>query len=333
MTWRTPAAFLLILPLGAILLWFFRHKRKPAALIFSSLTLFKNVAPSWRSRLVKLPALLRLAAIVLAIVALARPQRADIKVKKNVEGIDIMIALDVSDSMLIEDMTPVNRIESAKATIKDFVRGRFSDRIGLIVFSGESYTRVPPTLDYELLLGSLAEVETNAHLKMGTALGVALANAVSRLKDSTARSRVVIFLTDGENNSGTIDPETALNIAKGYAVKVYSIGVGRDGNTQLPVYVTDHYGNKVKHYQNFYSKVNEELLERMATETGGKYYRASHSNSLKPIFQDIDRLEKTKIEVNQFKKYVELFPSILRWAILLYALAWLLSRTVLRSLP
>jgi Ca-activated chloride channel homolog len=333
MIWRTPAAFLLILPIVAILWWHYKQKVKPAAFVYSSLSLFKEVAPSWRARLVVLPKLLKIVALVLAIIALARPQRADIKVKKNIEGIDIMIALDVSDSMLIEDMTPMNRLESAKSTINDFVKGRASDRIGLVVFSGESYTRVPLTLDYELLLNSLSAVVTNQNIKMGTALGVALANAVSRLKDSVAKSRVVIFLTDGENNSGTIDPETALEIANGYGVKVYSIGVGRDGNTRIPVYVTDNFGNKVKRYQSFYSKINEELLNRLGTETGGKYYRATSSPALQSIFADIDRLERTKIEINQYKKYVELFPPVLQWAIWLYALSLLLGCTILRSLP
>src|SRR5262249_32216463 len=153
--------------------------------------------------------------------AIARPQRADTKLKRDVEGIDIVIVQDISDSMLIEDMQPENRMVSTKKTIKEFIEGRASDRIGLIVFSGEAYTRVPLTLDYPLLLKSLAEVTTSRNIKMGTAIGVGLATGVARLKESTAKSRVIVLLTDGENNSGTIDPDTAIEIAKGYGIRVY----------------------------------------------------------------------------------------------------------------
>lgn len=244
-----------------------------------------------------------------------------------------MIAFDISDSMLIEDMTPVNRLESAKETIKKFVSGRETDRIGLVVFSGESYTRVPLTLDYPLLLKSVSEVQTSRNIKMGTAIGVALANAVARLKDSTAKSRVVILLTDGENNSGTIDPETALDIAKGYGIKIYSIGIGRDGQAQLPVILEDAFGRKIKRYRPMHSKVNEELLGRMARETGGKFWRASMSNALQGVFNEIDKLERSKVEVNQFTKYKELYQWYLRLGLVLFALGWIFQKTAYRRLP
>lgn len=281
----------------------------------------------------QLPLLFKIVALVLAVVALARPQKADTQIKRNVEGIDIVVALDVSDSMLIEDMKPENRLEASKKTIENFIKQRISDRIGLVVFSGESYTRVPMTLDYPLLLQSLSEVSTTKNIKMGTAIGVALANAVSRLKDSTAKSRVIIFLTDGENNSGTIDPQTAIGIAKDYDVKIYSIGMGKDGETKLPVVVTDGFGRKRKTYRPFFSKVNEDLLNQMAVDTGGKYYRANTSNSLEEVFDSINKLEKTKIESTQFTKYEEHFKNLLVWALAFYLLSFVFGQTLLRRGP
>lgn len=333
-SWATPWAFLLFLPLIMIVAWviYNRRRRRPTVL-FSGLGLLKKAHKTIRSRLVLLPFILKLLAIGLAVFALARPQRADTKVKRNVEGIDIMTVLDISDSMLIEDMTPVNRLEASKKTIKEFIEKRVSDRIGLVVFSGESYTRVPLTLDYPLLQKSLKEVETSRNIKMGTAIGVALANSVARLKDSTAKSRVVIFLTDGENNSGTIDPETALEIAKGYGIRIYSIGMGRDGQAQLPVYIQDARGRQIKRYRPIHSKINEDLLGRMAEETGGKFFRANTTEALEQVFQEIDSLEKTKIEVNEFTRYAELFPPYLQWSLMFYFASFFLGRTVLRRGP
>jgi len=334
MTWASLWAFWLLVPLVATVVWRFIHRRKQIPSIqFSSVALLKEAGQTMRSRLTVLPFILKIIGLALVIVALARPQRADTKIKRNVEGIDIVISLDISDSMLIEDMKPNNRLEASKKTIRDFVKGRLSDRIGLVVFSGESYTRVPLTLDYPLLLNNLKAVQTSRNIKMGTAIGVALANAVSRLKESTAKSRVVIFLTDGENNSGTIDPITALEIAKGFGIKIYSIGMGRDGQAQLPIYIDNGRGGKIKRYRPIHSKINEELLGRLASETGGKYYRAINSRTLEDVFRDIDRLEKTKIEVNQYTKYAELYPLYLKWGLLALLLSAFLGRTVLRRGP
>jgi Ca-activated chloride channel family protein len=312
-----------------------RRGKKEASLQFSSLQEVKLATPGLKARLSWLPEILKLLSLVFAILALARPQEASTKTRKNVEGIDIIICMDISDSMLIEDMKPLNRLESAKDTIKKFVQRRTSDRIGLVVFAGESFTMVPPTLDYQMLMSRVDEITTahDAHIKDGTAIGVALANAAGRLKDSTAKSRVMIFMTDGENNSGTIDPETGLEIAKGYGIKVYSVGIGRDGPTRLPIYQRDVFGNKVKTYQPFESTVNENLLSRMASETGGKYYRASKEDSLSGIFKDIDSMEKTKVDVNKYTRYTEKFPPYLVTALILYLLSMLLSRTWLRRLP
>jgi Ca-activated chloride channel homolog len=332
--WASLWAFALLIPLAVAIAWrWYRRRRMHATMRFSSLAPLKELSRGVRARAAGLPTLVKAAAVVLAVVALARPQRADTKIKRNVEGIDIMIALDISDSMLIEDMQPENRMESAKLIIKEFIEGRFSDRIGLVVFSGESYTRVPATLDYPLLLKSLAAVETARYIKMGTAIGVALANAVARLKDSTAKSRVVILLTDGENNSGTIDPETALEVAKGYGIRVYTIGAGQDGQAQLPVYLETPTGERIKRYRPIHSTVNDELLGKIATETGGKYYRATTTGALKKVFSDIDKLEKTKIETNQYTRYAELFPPYLQWSVWLYLVAIALGHTILRRAP
>ncbi len=334
MSFQQPAYFLLFIPLVVVAAYrFYLKQRKLPSIQFSYVAVLKSVPSGARAKLSFLPDILKFLALSLVIIALARPQEANSKVKKNVEGIDIMVVMDISDSMLIEDMTPENRLEAAKKTIHDFISARGSDRIGLIVFSGESYTRVPLTLDYPILLESLEKVEPTRNLKMGTAIGVALANGVTRLKDSTAKSRVLILLTDGENNSGNIAPETALEIAKGFGIRVYSIGIGQDGQTQLPVFTTDPFGRKIKTYQPFSSTVNDDLLTRIAEETGGKYFRASKTQVLQNVFREIDRMEKTKIDVNRYVKYAELFQTYLRWGIIFYLLSFLLSRTFLRRAP
>ncbi|MFV3408793.1 VWA domain-containing protein [Bdellovibrio bacteriovorus] len=336
MTYHSLWALWFLLPLVLILIWnFWKRKKKTPTLQFGSVELLKSVTPTVRTRLMHLPVILKSLALVFAIVALARPQEMNTKIRKNVEGIDIVICLDVSDSMLIEDMKPLNRLEAAKETIAKFISARTSDRIGLVVFAGESFTMVPPTLDYQMILQRVNEISSasSAKIKDGTALGVAMANAAGRLKDSQARSRVMIFMTDGENNSGTIDPETGLEIAKGYGIKVYSIGIGKDGPTRIPVYSRDIFGQKVKTYQPFESTVNEDLLGRMASDTGGKYYRATTEGALQKVFSDIDTLEKTKIDVNKFTNYTEKFPPFLIWALVLYLAGLLLGRSWLRRVP
>lgn len=336
MTFHSSWAFTLFIPLLLVLVWFFiQRRRKTPTLQISSIRILKEMSTTGKSQLMHLPVLLKALGIAIAIYALARPQEMNTKIRKNVEGIDIVIALDVSDSMLIEDMTPLNRLEAAKATIKQFIEGRSSDRIGLVIFAGESFTLVPPTLDYQMLMGRVNDITTaaSANIKDGTALGVALANAAGRLKDSQAKSRVVIFMTDGENNSGTIDPETGLEIARGYGIKIYSIGIGRDGPTKIPIYTRDVFGQKIKTYQPFESAVNEDLLTRMAKDTGGKFYRASKGDALQGVFKDIDNLEKTKIDVNKYTNYTELFPPYLLAALVTYLVGLFLGRSFLRRVP
>ncbi len=333
-TWHNPEAFLLFLALPIVCAWiFYRRKKLKPTLQFSGVAQFQNIKKTPRMFFKHLPLILKLFSFIFAILALARPQLVDQKIKRNVEGIDIMITLDISDSMLIEDMQPENRLESSKYMIQKFIEGRSSDRIGLVIFSGESYTRVPLTLDYPLLLKSVKAIEITRNIKMGTAIGVALANAVARLKESTAKSRVIVFLTDGENNTGTIDPITALDIAKGYKIRVYSIGMGKDGESQLPVYLEDSMGRRIKRYRPIHSDINVELLERMASETGGKFWRATTGKALEEAFKEIDSLEKTQIELNQYSKYTEKYLLFLEIAAALYALSLVLSRTLLRRMP
>jgi Ca-activated chloride channel family protein len=333
MSFQSGWAFFLLIPLFLLAAyWFWRRSSRTPSLQFSQVFVVKKISSGWRAKFWWLAEGLKYLSLVFVIIALARPQTSDTQTKRNVEGIDIMIALDISDSMLIEDMKPNNRLEAAKDTIKNFIKGRSSDRIGMVIFAGESFTLVPLTLDYDLVLSRLEDVTTaqQAHIKDGTAIGVAMANAAGKLKDSVAKTRVIVFMTDGENNSGLIDPETGLSIAKGYGIKVYSIGMGSSGPTKIPIYQKDMFGNKVKTYQPFESTVNDDLLGRMASETGGKYYRASKEDSLGPIFKDIDKLERTKIDVNKYTRYTELYQKYLWMAFWTYLLSLILSATVLR---
>ena len=308
--WGQPWFLLLILPwMGLVYYLLVYNKRQSSTLQMSSLISFKSWAGRGRVFFVKLNRFVMLLSLLLLILALARPQRSDSKVKRNIEGLDIVVVLDISDSMLIEDMKPFNRMESAKDTLNKFVKMRSSDRIGVVIFAGEAFTLVPPTLDYDLIMERVSKITTaaRARIKDGTAIGVGIASGAARLKDSQAKSRVMIFMTDGENNSGTIDPETGLEIAKGYGIKIYSIGVGRSGPTKIPVVTQDMFGNPVKRYQPFESTVNDELLARMASETGGKYFRATKEDSLTGVFNEINTLETTKIEDNKYVQYQEYF--------------------------
>ncbi|MBC7741601.1 MAG: VWA domain-containing protein [Bdellovibrionaceae bacterium] len=334
--WGQPVAFLLLIPwFGLIYLTMLRKRTSRASLKMSHIGAFKKWLGRGRIPLYKLNQALLMFSLLLLIVALARPQRADAKVKRTLEGLDIVIVLDISDSMLIEDMKPINRLESAKETLINFIKQRQSDRIGVVIFAGEAFTLVPPTLDYQLILDRVEKITTaaSARIKDGTALGVAMASGAARLKDSQAKSRVMIFMTDGENNSGTIDPETGLEVAKGYGIKIYTIGIGRSGPTQIPQITRDLFGNKVKRYQPFESTVNDELLTQMADVTGGKYFRASKEDSLAGIFKEINSLETTKIEDNKYTRYEEFFPYFALLGLILFLIYRGLQLSLLKVGP
>lgn len=329
-------AFSLLIPWVMLCYYLLLKKnRSVASLRISSVKNFQKWQNRGRVVFFKLNQVILLLSLLFFILALARPQRADSQVKRTLEGLDIVLVLDVSDSMLIEDMKPHNRLESAKQTIANFVKQRMSDRIGIVIFAGEAFTLVPPTLDYQLILDRVSQITTaaSARIKDGTAIGVGMASGAARLKDSQAKSRVMIFMTDGENNSGTIDPETGLEIAKGYGIKIYTIGIGRSGPTKIPVYTQDLFGNKIKHYQPFESTVNDELLGQMASVTGGKYFRASKEDSLSGVFGEINKLETTKIDDNKYVRYEEFFPIFLISGLLLFLFSRGLSMTLLRVGP
>ena len=328
--WSFPLAFWLFVPFTILFLYyFFIGKNKKSAFRIS---FFKSppFSSTFRTQFIHLPAVLQFAGLFLLILALARPQAVDTYAKRSAEGIDIVIVLDTSDSMLIEDMSPGNRIESAKKVIKEFIKGLVYDRVGLVVFSGESYTKVPLTLDYGVLLSGVEEVRVShydPYIKKGTAIGVALVNASARLKQSQAKSKVVVFLTDGEDNVGAITPQTALDIVKRYEIKVYTIGVGgKAGRARIPREFTNPItGRKETAYQQLQTKINEPLLRQIAGETGGKYFRADNSKALEIIFSEISRLEKSKIELTEWRRYREMFPKFVEKAALLYVTALLLS--------
>jgi len=333
--WANSWAFLLLLLLPFLYFIFLRRQKRKATFQISSVALFKAWQNRGKASLIVANQVILFVALVLFILALARPQTMDSKVKRTLDGMDIVIVLDVSDSMLIEDMKPLNRLESAKETISGFIKQRTSDRIGLVIFAGEAFTLVPPTLDYQLIIERVSQIQTarDARIKDGTAIGVALAAGAARLKDSQAKSKVMVFLTDGENNSGTIDPETGLEIAKGYGLRIYSVGIGKDGPTKLPIYSQDMFGNKVKRYQAFESTVNEDLLGQMAKVTGGKYFRANKEDSLQGIFSEINKLETVKIEDQKFVRYNEYFYLFLEFGLLLLLVHSVLNLTYLRRGP
>ena len=333
--WESSWAFLLIpllLGLFIINIWF--AKSKSTSLQFSNLKLIKTIPKSWRVRLAWLPLAILTSGLALVIFAAARPQLSDERVKKFSEGIDIMLTLDISDSMMIEDMDPMSRIDAAKKVLVDFVKERPSDRIGLVAFKGEAFSRVPMTLDHEILIKNIKSLDPiNRNIRDGTAIGSALALSVARIRDSTAKSRVIILATDGENNMGMIDPESALEIAKGFGLRIYTIGLGKDGESMLPIYGQDAFGRTVKRYQPIHSSVNDALLKKMASETGGEYYKADSGSKLKRTFEKIDKLEKSKVETQTYVKYEEKYQSFLKLGISLIFISMFLGHGVLRKGP
>jgi len=279
-----------------------------------------------RERLRNVPLALRLAALALFVVALARPQAVSSKENVSTEGIDIVLLLDISGSMLAEDFTP-NRLVAAKQVAEEFVDGRTNDRIGLVIFSAESFTQCPLTTDYPVLRSLLREVK-NGMIADGTAIGLALANGVNRLKDSQAKSKVMILLTDGVNNRGEIDPITAAKIAATYNIRVYTVGVGAQGEAPYPVETPFGVQRRLIPVD-----LDEKTLTAVAGMTGGKYYRATDNRKLKAIYREIDQLERSKIEVTAYKRYTELFYNWLAAGLLLLFVEIGVSSTVLRKIP
>ncbi|MGD0036987.1 MAG: VWA domain-containing protein [Bacteroidota bacterium] len=316
---------LLLLPAISYYLWW-RRKKLTVTLQFSSLQIFKNIPQTLLERLRHVPLAFRLLAIAVFIVALARPQSVLDKQNISTEGIDIVLELDLSGSMLAEDFNP-NRIEAAKQVASEFIDGRTNDRIGLVVFESESFTQCPLTTDYPVLKNLLREVKSGM-IPDGTAIGLAIANGVNRLKDSKAKSKVMILLTDGVNNRGEIDPITAARIAATYGIRIYTVGVGAQGEAPYPVQT--QFGIR---RQLIPVDLDEKGLTQVADMTGGKYYRATDNRKLKAIYKEIDQLERTKIEVTAYKRYSELYGGWLLAGLLAVLVEVGLSVTVLRRNP
>ena len=271
---------------------------------------------------------LRFIVLALLIVTLARPQLSQSREHKLAKGIDILLALDISESMRAEDFEGANRIQTAKLVIKDFLAHRENDRIGLVVFAGESFTLCPLTLDYPVLVELLSDVKLG-QLEDGTAIGDALATATHRLRVSQSKTKIVILLTDGENNAGSITPETAASLAKSFGIKVYTIGMGKEGGARIP-YADTTFG---KRYREVLTYLDENTLKLIASTTGGSYFRATDGQSLKRIYTEIDRFEKTKFEVATAIVRKELVGYFLIPTMLLLGIEILLSNTVLRKIP
>ncbi|MBN1398135.1 MAG: VWA domain-containing protein [Bacteroidetes bacterium] len=316
---------LLLLPAIGYYLWR-RRAKMDVVLQFSSLQVFGKIPGTLRERMRYFPAGLRILAIALFIIALARPQSISDKQNISTEGIDIVLELDLSGSMLAEDFIP-NRIEAAKQVASEFIDGRSNDRIGLVVFSAESFTQCPLTTDYPVLKSLLREVK-NGMIADGTAIGLAIANGVNRLKDSKAKSKVMILLTDGVNNRGEIDPITAARIATTYNIRIYTVGVGARGEAPYPVQTM--FGIR---RQMIPVDLDEKVLTQVAEMTGGKYFRATDNQKLKAIYKEIDQLERTKIEVFAYKRYSELFGGWLFAGLAAFLLEMILSNTLLRKNP
>ena len=275
--------------------WLWRYRKQEAALQHSNIALFDGVKKSLRARLRWLPYALRVVAVGAIVVALARPQSQLSRQEMTVEGIDIVMAMDLSGSMLAEDFKP-NRLEAAKKVAADFIEGRKTDRMGLVVFAGEAFTQVPLTIDHQVLLKQLGNLKSGS-MRDGTALGDGLATAINRIKDSEAKSKVIILLTDGVNNQGSMDPLSAAEIAALYDIRLYTIGVGSLGKAPYPF--RDQFGRV--HYQNIDVEIDEPLMRQMSAATDdGRYFRATNKKALEEIFDQIDEMEKSKIDVTQY---------------------------------
>lgn len=327
MTFANPFYFLLLILIVPLIVWYIiRLKNTQATFHLSTASAFNKIPTGFRTRLRHLPFILRLISIMLIIVVLARPQAVNSWGKSDTEGIDIMLALDLSGTMLSRDFSP-DRMEAAKKVAAEFINDRQKDKIGLVTFAGESFTQCPLTVDHRILLNLLKEVKFGM-IEDGTAIGLGLANSVNRLKTSKTKSRVIILLTDGSNNRGQIAPLTAAELAKSYGIRVYTIGVGTRGTAPAPVQTP--YGIR---YQNVQVDIDEGTLRQIASITGGEYFRATNNESLKKIYNQIDKMEKYRINVSKFTERQEMFFPFALLALFFILLEFILRRTVFRSIP
>ena len=321
--WLIPVVVVL-----SVAWWYFRQRRQYPTLTFSDTASFKGFQNPYKGVLKKYSPLLRLLSLVFLLIAIARPQGSFDESKVTSEGIDIVLAMDLSTSMMAHDFKP-NRIVAAKQTALEFIDGRPSDRIGLVVFAGESFTQCPVTIDHAIVKNQLHSIR-NGLLEDGTAIGMGLATSIQRLKETESKSKVIILMTDGVNNRGIIDPSTAADIAIGMGVRVYTIGIGTNGQAYTPVGM-DAQGNLVYDYEQV--MIDESILRDISKKTGGKYFRATDNNKLKEIFDQIDKLEKTKVNISAYSHKTEKFYLFALIAVVLLFIEWIFRYTILRSIP
>lgn len=323
--------FLLILLIPYIVWYIMRHRKTEPTLQVSTTRMYMNAPKSWKVYLLHAPFLLRILSFVMIILVLARPQTTDNWQNSEIEGIDIMMAVDVSTSMLAEDLKP-NRLEAAKKVAAEFINGRPNDNIGLTIFAGEAFTQCPLTVDHAVLLNLFnsvkGDIAQRGLIEDGTAVGMGLANAISRLKDSKAKSKVIILLTDGSNNRGDISPLTAAEIAKQFGIRIYTIGVGTNGTAPYPMQT--YAGIQ---YVNVPVEIDEQTLTQIAGTTNGNYFRATSNSKLEQVYKDIDKLEKTKLNVKEFSKREEAFALFGIIAFLSILLELVLRNTILKKIP
>ena len=323
--------FLLILIIPYVIWYVMYRKKTEPTMRMSDTFAFRNAPKSWKVMLMPLSPLLRILAFTMIVLVLARPQTQNSWKNKTIEGIDIMLAMDVSTSMLAEDLKP-NRIEAAKQVAAEFISGRPNDNIGLSIFAGEAFTQCPMTIDHASLLNLLHNVRTDIAarglIEDGTAIGMGLANAVSRLKASKAKSKVVILLTDGSNNRGDISPMTAAEMAESRGIRVYTSGVGTSKVAPYPMPVAGGV-----QYVNIPVEIDNQTLSEIAAATDGDFYRATNTKELRKIYQEIDQLEKSKLNVKQFSKKYEAFQPFAIIAVLALLLEILLRITIFRRIP
>ncbi len=326
-----PVFLWLLLLVPVVWYWLYRSRLKERPYLrFSFASKLKNIF-TWRNHLHKLLPLLLTSVFVLMILGMSRPRNVESgKHVKKTKGVDIVLAIDVSASMLARDLKP-NRLEALKRTAIEFVNQRPNDRFGIVLYAGEAFTKVPLTSDKQIVINAIKEIDFFKlvnQIEQGTAIGMGLAVAVNRLKDSKAKSKVIILMTDGVNNTGSIDPDTALELAKEFGIKVYTIGIGTNGIAPFPV-ITRNY--TIAGYQMQPVEIDEKLLKKIAKETGGKYYRATNNKKLKEIYKEIDKLEKTVVEELRFYNYTELYRYLLIPALLLLLLIWISRQMILKT--
>lgn len=327
MIWANPYYFwlLLLVPIYLAYRFWILYTKNTASLTFSTVSLFKEIPGNYRSYLVWLTPLLYSTAFVLMVAAMARPQLQNSTLERNAEGIDIILSIDISSSMLAEDIEP-NRLTAAKRVASDFIDGRQSDRIGINVFARESFTVVPPTLDHNLVKELLGTVDLGM-IRDGTAIGMGIATSINRLRDSEAESKVIILLTDGMNNAGEIDPVTAGEMASTFGIRIYTIGIGTRGTAPYPV-DDPVFGRR---YQNVEVNIDEEMLTQIATQTGGRYWRATDLQELISVYDEIDQLEQSEIEEIIYIDYEDRYPYYLIPGLIMLIFGFVNERFIVRS--